>query len=72
MKKYLTLLALILTLSSCSFFDRWKTPEGPNAGLDEGEKSSYLLNKPESKESAVVEKSQKTKKKTVKKKKKLN
>lgn len=48
MKKPLTLVMLltILALSSCSSIekatDKWKTPEAPNAGLAEGEKSNYL------------------------------
>ena len=68
--KKLSILALVAIFTvSCSSFDKYKTPETPNAGVGEGEKSSYLLNKPE--ETKPVEKTTKTatKKKTSTKKK---
>lgn len=46
MKKMLGLLMMLAMLASCSSIEdatsKWKTPETPNAGLQEGEKSNYL------------------------------
>lgn len=46
MKRILGLTLLLTLLASCSSIenatDKWKTPETPNAGLSEGEKSNYL------------------------------
>jgi hypothetical protein len=47
--KNLLLLSLILVFAaSCSTFDKWKTPVAADGGVPPGEKSSYLLNKPDS------------------------
>lgn len=45
MKKLSILALTMIFFVSCSSFDKYKTPNAPNAGLAEGEKSSYLLNK---------------------------
>lgn len=46
MKRLLSLVMLLTMLVSCSAIEsateKWKTPEAPNAGLPEGEKSNYL------------------------------
>lgn len=46
MKKILGSLLLLTLLASCSSIEnataKWKTPETPDAGLSEGEKSNYL------------------------------
>ena len=46
MKKLLGLVLLAFIATSCSTIEdatsKWKTPEEPNAGLSEGEKSNYL------------------------------
>lgn len=46
MKRLLSLVMLLAMLASCSAIEnateKWKTPETPNAGLSEGEKSNYL------------------------------
>ena len=66
MKKLLLITLVGLIASSCSTFDKWKTPTSSNAGLAPGEKSSYLLNKPDSISAPDVN----TAKTTIKKKKK--
>lgn len=68
--KKLSLLVLLAFLSaSCSSLDKFKTPEDSNAGLKEGEKSNYLLNRPDdAKNTAPVAKPAAKKKASAKKK----
>ncbi len=69
MKKLSTLAFIAIFAVSCSSFDKYKTPETPNGGVAEGEKSSYLLNKPEDSKPAEKTTKTATKKKTSTKKK---
>ncbi|MBC7715073.1 MAG: hypothetical protein H7177_17130 [Rhizobacter sp.] len=48
MKKLLLIAIVAVMAASCSTFDKWKTPATPDAGVAPGEKSSYLMNKPDS------------------------
>ncbi|MBC7429759.1 MAG: hypothetical protein H7336_14175 [Bacteriovorax sp.] len=48
MKKLLLIALVAVVAASCSTFDKWKTPATQDAGLAPGEKSSYLMNKPDS------------------------
>lgn len=61
MKKILGLVMMAMFLASCSAIenatDKYKTPETPNAGLAEGEKSNYLKG-----DDSVTEKKVETKK----------
>ncbi len=51
-KKFALMLISLMTLASCASIEdatkKWKTPETSNAGVSEGEKSHYLLDKTES------------------------
>jgi hypothetical protein len=71
MKKVLSCLLLVFIATSCSSIEnateKWKTPNGPDAGLAPGEKSSYLMNKEDSISVPEVKKAPK-KKKAIKKK----
>lgn len=71
MKKILGLMAMMAILASCSAIEnateKYKTPEAPNAGLAEGEKSNYLKGDDSVTEKKVEEKKP-AKKKAVKKK----
>ena len=49
MKKLSILAMTMIFFAYCSSFDKYKTPDTPNAGVGEGEKSSYLLNKDKAK-----------------------
>lgn len=70
MKKLSMLAIVAIFAASCSNLDKFKTPETPNGGVAEGEKSSYLLNRPEDNKPAEKTKTTTTKKKAATKKKK--
>ena len=57
MKKLLILSLVSLFAASCSSIEdatsKYKTPEAPNAGLTEGEKSHYILEQDKSGESKL-------------------
>ncbi len=71
MKKILGLLMIVMLAVSCSAIEnateKYKTPEAPNAGLAEGEKSNYLKGDDSVTEKKVEEKKP-AKKKAAKKK----
>ena len=71
MKKALGLMMVLMLAISCSAIEnateKYKTPEAPNAGLAEGEKSNYLKGDDSVTEKKVEEKKPAVKKKVKKK-----